>query len=618
MKEICFVVMPFGSVHRPALGVSLLKAALTRIGISSCIHYFNLKFAERIGLQLYDSLSETSLDSPLIGELIFAKFVFRTYQWKKNDIRNMVSKILRSKDSSVMPVENLVDDIIRVQELVPEYLDDCVHNILRDTPKMIGFTTTFEQNSASLALTKVIKGSIDLPIIFGGANCEGEMGHSLLTCAPWVDFVCSGEGDISFVEFIKGFLNGEHQQKTKGIITRESGTLEIALTSPVFDMDSIPFPDFDDYFSAFRYSGLRSIFEPELVMETSRGCWWGEKFQCTFCGLNGSVMKFRSKHIPRVLAEVKHLRERYATTKFQVVDNILDMKYIDVLFQEIHRQGLGVSLFYETKANISKKQLGIMKLGGVIAIQPGIESLSDSILKIMKKGVTALQNIQTLKWCREYGITTLWNMIWGFPGEPKEEYGGMAGLVKLLVHLHPPSGFGKLILDRFSPYFIDPMQNGIANVRPWIAYRFLYPLNDKDLARIAYHFDFDYSDGRDPRSYTKELELELLNWKSLWVENHNGRSRKPDLNMRIAKDLIMINDTRPCSVQRFHMLANEEAQIFRLCEGIHSFQSILLKIQNDFPRIQEDDVTEILSNLVDKKLMICDNSRYLSLAIPIN
>jgi hypothetical protein len=75
MTDVCFIVMPFGSVRRPAIGVSLLRAALRKIGVSSMIHYYNLKFAERIGLDLYDRLAETSLDSPLIGELIFANFI---------------------------------------------------------------------------------------------------------------------------------------------------------------------------------------------------------------------------------------------------------------------------------------------------------------------------------------------------------------------------------------------------------------------------------------------------------------------------------------------------------------------------------------------------------------
>ena len=31
---------------------------------------------------------------------------------------------------------------------------------------------------------------------------------------------------------------------------------------------------------------------PTLLIETSRGCWWGERNHCTFCGLNGSSMSF--------------------------------------------------------------------------------------------------------------------------------------------------------------------------------------------------------------------------------------------------------------------------------------------------------------------------------------
>ena len=53
----------------------------------------------------------------------------------------------------------------------------------------------------------------------------------------------------------------------------------------------------------------------------------------------------------------------------------------------------------------------------------------------MKKGVTALQNIQVLKWCRELGIIPSWNIIWGFPGEPQDAYDEMVKVVSLLVHL---------------------------------------------------------------------------------------------------------------------------------------------------------------------------------------
>ena len=136
----------------------------------------------------------------------------------------------------------------------------------------------------------------------------------------------------------------------------------------------------------------------------------------------------------------------------------------------------------------------MMKQGGVTNIQPGIESLSDVVLKIMKKGVSALQNIQLIKWCLEIGIIPHWNILWGFPNEPKEEYKQMAELLPLLFHLYPPVGLGKIIMDRFSPYFLEPLQNGLVNVRPTLAYNFVYPIDKYNLNKLAYHFEFDYVD----------------------------------------------------------------------------------------------------------------------------
>jgi ribosomal peptide maturation radical SAM protein 1 len=622
MVDVCLIGMPFGSVRRPNIGVSLLKAGLRSISVSCKIHYFNVKFAERIGLELYDRLAETSLDSPLIGELIFSRFVFDRHQWKKESICKIITKIFAKKHHNVASIDKIVDEIVRVQELIPEFLDDCEYNVLTQKPKLIGFSSTFEQNGASLALAKHLKKSVNASVIFGGANCEGEMGATLLKCSPWLDFVCSGEGDIAFIEFVKNFFSDQPPRKIRGILTRESNPLDVAITNPVMDMDSLPTPDYDDFFNSFGHSQLIDGLEPELVIETSRGCWWGEKFQCTFCGLNGSTIRYRSKSISRVLEEILHLSRKYGINKFQVVDNILDLKYIRGLFTEIYNQNLGINLFYETKSNIAREQLLVMKQGGVDAIQPGIESLSDSILDIMKKGVTALQNIQLLKWCRGIGIVPLWNVIWGFPGEPKEEYEKMATLVPLLTHLHPPKGFGKLILDRFSPYFVDGRKYGIRNVRPWIAYEFLYPLKEEDLKRIAYHFDFDYSDTQDPDLYTKELESELIKWKKMWgldnVDDPNGETvTPPSLGVVEGRDFVMIKDTRPCSTQHIHLLASERAHIYRICEIAHNFQAIYIKVQEEFPTITPDRLECLLKELLIKKIVIRDNGNYLSLGISV-
>jgi hypothetical protein len=230
----------------------------------------------------------------------------------------------------------------------------------------------------------------------------------------------------------------------------------------------------------------------------------------------------------------------------------------------------------------------------------------------MKKGVSALQNVQLLKWCRELDIIPYWNMLWGFPRESEEEYYHMSELIPMLVHCRPPDGFGKIVLDRFSPYFLEPLGNGLTNIRPAAAYVFVYPFSDEDLGKIAYHFDFDYSDGRKPSSYVKNVQLEVENWQKLWEREHI-----PSLSMSINGNLIMINDTRPCSIQKFQMLSNEKARIYEICETIHSFQTILLRIREEFPLITENDLRDLLCDLVNKKLMVCNSEKYLSLAVPV-
>ena len=100
----------------------------------------------------------------------------------------------------------------------------------------------------------------------------------------------------------------------------------------------MPYPDYDDYFRQFTPSSLSSVETPLLPFQTSRGCWWGEKHHCKFCGLNGGTMAFRSKSPERVLAEIHHLRDRYGIDTISVVDNILDMAYFDTLLPLLERK----------------------------------------------------------------------------------------------------------------------------------------------------------------------------------------------------------------------------------------------------------------------------------------
>ena len=118
------------------------------------------------------------------------------------------------------------------------------------------------------------------------------------------------------------------------------------------------------------------------------------------------------------------------------------------------------------KANLTREQLKLYIEAGVRRIQPGVESLSTPVLARMRKGTTALQNIQLLKWCRELGLTPIWNHLTGFPGERPEDYAGIAALARKLFHLMPPNGLARVRFDRFSPYMTESDLHGVKNLRP--------------------------------------------------------------------------------------------------------------------------------------------------------
>ena len=104
------------------------------------------------------------------------------------------------------------------------------------------------------------------------------------------------------------------------------------------------------------------------------------------------------------------------------VGNILDMGYFKDVIPELARVKNKPSIFFETKSNLSPEQVGALARAGVRKIQPGIESLSTPVLKLMRKGCTMLQNIQLLKSCAGAGIEPGWNLLYGFPGEDPESY----------------------------------------------------------------------------------------------------------------------------------------------------------------------------------------------------
>ena len=381
---------------------------------------------------------------------------------------------------------------------------------------------------------------------------------------------------------------------------------------PVRDMDALPVPDFSDYFRDWSESGAALAAVPTVLVETSRGCWWGDKSHCTFCGLNGATLAFRSKSGARALSELRELSDRWQTDRIEVVDNILDMRYFADLLPALAEDGRPWEIFYEVKANLTRAQVATLRAAGVARIQPGIESLSDHVLKLMRTGTSGLRNVQLLKWCRELGVGVDWNILYGFPGETREDYERMLTLLHAIEFLDPPVACGPIRMDRFSPYFEKPEEFGLINVRPMIPYAYLYRFPQESLMRIAYHFDFDYLPGETPA-----FAEEVIRFAEAWRQKED---RGLLCQVRRPEGSLLLLDTRPGATTREIELRGDEAAVYDFCDEMRAFPVIVRFLRERAPGldITEESVGDFLGSLAANNLMITDGRNWLSLALRVH
>jgi ribosomal peptide maturation radical SAM protein 1 len=619
MADVVLVSMPFGPLFWPSLGLSLLQPQLASRGVSTAIEYFTIPFAEVIGERLYSTIAMSYQLSmrEQAGEWIFSHALALQ---SDEEADRYVDEILRRRSGYLTrraPIPaSVIDGMRRARTRVGPFLERCLDAIADHQPAIVGFTSVFQQHVASLALAKAVKARWpDVLVVFGGANCEGVMGAETLRQFPWIDAAVSGEGDVIFPELVTRHLSGASISGLPGVRTRDRLAEAFAFSqfdnAPIVeDMDALPYPDYHEYFEQFADSRFADDWQPGTFMETSRGCWWGERMHCTFCGLNGGTMRYRSKSATRALDEMTALATTHKDADIQVVDNILDLEYFKTLLPELAARKVDFGLFYETKSNLKRDQIKLLRAAGIRRIQPGIESLSDDILKLMRKGVTALHNIQVLKWCKEFGVTPLWNLIWGFPGESPAEYERMARLVPHLVHLPPPVSFNGLRLDRFSPNFEQQERFGFTDVTPMPAYEHIYRLPRPVVANLAYFFNFSYGDGSDPSTYATPLIGALERWRR--------QARRADLFSVDTGDHLAVCDLRPSASASLSILDAIDRAICQACDSIADRGQIARTVSARLDMVVTDDaVSDRLDALVARGLLIEDAGRVLNLAVPM-
>lgn len=369
----------------------------------------------------------------------------------------------------------------------------------------------------------------------------------------------------------------------------------------VDDLNAVPRPDFAAYYSQLSQqvdSGHLPDSLPDcLPFESSRGCWYGAKSQCKFCGLNGDAIAYRKKSPELVLTEIRDLAQRWQPKLISATDCIMPNGFGQDVLRSLEEEPLDMSIFYEVKASLRQEDLDQFVLSGVALLQPGIESLATNVLRQLAKGVSGIRNVWLLRECASRRLVVYWNILTAVPGEKSTDYEAMIELLPALIHLPPPSGFGDIRIDRFSPYHENAEAHGIRNLRPLPVYDVLYPESVKK-DDIAYHFLGDYrTEFLDNESLQEDFRMLVRAWRAAW----QGQNSPPYLFLqRLSPEHVLVRDSRPCASSEYFVVSEVQA------EALVAFERPTRRER--VPEAWSQPIQELL----DRRYVVEHEGRYLS------
>ena len=609
MYRIALINMPFGNVATPSIALTQLKAVVTekfKDEVSIEIVYLNHDFAKYLGLEVYTFLTDAAeAQNAGLGDWFFRDVAFpglldnteayfsRYFPVRSGKIGQFQHYFLERRRG----LEGLLDRLIAKYRL--------------DEADLVGFTSMFMQNVASFAMAAKLKQrKPGIITVMGGANCETPMGQVIAKKVRHIDYVFSGPGLKSFPDLIGHCMAGERHKcgLIKGVFSR-SNSMVMPGPDDIGDELEINHPinlDYDNFIRTLADTFPRGTVKPILPFETSRGCWWGERAHCTFCGLNSQSIAYRAMTPERALSQFEALfRAAPNIPRLEAVDNILPKNYLREVLPFV-KTPPHITIFYEVKADLSEEEMEILANARVKAVQPGIESLATSTLKLMRKGTSAFTNLTLLKNCVRYHIDPVWNLLVGFPGEGKEAYEGYVRNLPNLRHLPPPTGIYPVRFDRYSPYFKQADFYKL-NLQPLDFYSFIYPFEKEALSQLAYYFaDVNFNAGYITTmvEWMDKMKEPVNKWIGMWSK---GAANRP---MLVFNENGRIYDSRSGTAVE-HDVGRLGAQVLHFT----SKPKRVSDIARELARLPGFDAERELAALHGKGLLFNEGDRYLSLVL---
>ena len=219
------------------------------------------------------------------------------------------------------------------------------------------------------------------------------------------DFVIAGEPEEATIRLSQNLV------EPKGVIKSNLLT----------DLDSIPFPRWDDHpIGEYSYYPMLKR-KPFLTMMSSRGC----PYDCHYCPyMVVQTAHWRKRSPKNVVDEMEYLANNYGIKSITFRDAMLtvDMERTRQICEEIIRRDLDIEWDCETRTDrLDEPLIDLMHEAGLRGIEIGVEAYDLALLKKMNRKPPAHEmQERIINYCEDHGVKVGAFYVLGIPGSTRE------------------------------------------------------------------------------------------------------------------------------------------------------------------------------------------------------